>query len=55
MLKYFYMKIRRFWKTQTVRKDTGCAWDADPLRHPALQRMSQRELADLPFEPHRIR
>ena len=24
---------------------------ADPLRHPALSRMSERELADLPFTP----
>jgi hypothetical protein len=27
--------------------------DSDPLQHPALERMSERELADLPLEPER--
>ena len=26
------------------------SWECDPLAHPALQRMSPDELADLPFE-----
>lgn len=30
-------------------------WRCDPLAHPALATMNQRELADLPFEPFRIR
>ena len=25
--------------------------EADPLQHPAIERMSERELADLPFTP----
>jgi hypothetical protein len=25
--------------------------DADPLQHPAIERMSERELADLPLGP----
>jgi hypothetical protein len=31
--------------------------ELDPLQHPALERMSERELADLPFrtEPHATR
>ncbi|NIA71018.1 hypothetical protein HBA54_20675 [Pelagibius litoralis] len=27
------------------------AWRRDPLSHPALQAMSQRDLGDLPFDP----
>ena len=30
------------------------AWNADPLSHPALLRMSLKDLADLPFDPARI-
>lgn len=30
------------------------AWRRDPLAHPALQAMSQRELADLPFDPRDV-
>jgi hypothetical protein len=30
-------------------------WLRDPLSHPQLEKMSGTELADLPFEPHRIR
>lgn len=29
-------------------------WRRDPLSHPDLRRMSQRELADLPFDPHAV-
>ncbi len=42
MMKWF---IRRHMTAQTVR-----AYDrTDPLSHPAIQRMTQRELADLPL------
>ena len=27
----------------------GSAWLRDPLSHPAIERMSERELGDLPF------
>jgi len=30
------------------------AWRRDPLAHPVLQQMSQRELGDLPFDPRRV-
>jgi len=30
------------------------AWRRDPLSHPALRAMSQRELGDLPFSRHSI-
>ncbi|WP_110033904.1 hypothetical protein [Hoeflea marina] len=26
-------------------------WEADPLSHPDLSRMTEREIADLPFDP----
>ncbi|MBB2754661.1 UNVERIFIED_ORG: hypothetical protein GGI57_005397 [Rhizobium aethiopicum] len=29
--------------------DTALAWRDDPLRHPEVERMSMRELADLPL------
>lgn len=34
--------------TEPVRDDLA-NWIADPLSHPALEAMSQRELGDLPF------
>ena len=30
------------------------SWSCDPLSHPQLRGMSQRELADLPIDPRRI-
>lgn len=37
---------------QWLRDTAGEArWECDPLAHPAVQRMSLDELADLPFEP----
>lgn len=30
------------------------AWRRDPLSHPAIRAMSQREIADLPFDPRRL-
>ncbi len=33
---------------------TEAFWHRDPLSHPALQAMSQRELGDLPFDPGRV-
>lgn len=29
-------------------------WRRDPLSHPELHRMSQRQLADLPMDPRRV-
>ncbi|QBY02543.1 hypothetical protein E2K80_18855 [Rhodophyticola sp. CCM32] len=29
-------------------------WRSDPLSHPAIRRMSLREVADLPFDPSKI-
>jgi hypothetical protein len=30
-------------------------WLRDPLSHPQLEKMSATQLADLPFEPRRVR
>ena len=32
----------------------GAAYARDPLSHPAIRRMSEREKADLPFDPSRF-
>ncbi|ACP24504.1 hypothetical protein NGR_c07110 [Sinorhizobium fredii NGR234] len=31
------------------RGEASAAWSRDPLQHPDLARMAERELADLPF------
>lgn len=36
-------------RTLRERFDDCAAWLRDPLSHPAIEHMSQRELADLPF------
>ncbi|MDF0599971.1 hypothetical protein P1J78_04435 [Psychromarinibacter sp. C21-152] len=35
--------------------DPELQWRRDPLSHPDIQAMSERELADLPFAPHGLR
>ena len=34
--------------------EVSARWRSDPLAHPSLAEMNQRELADLPFEPRRL-
>ena len=34
-----------------ARAEPAWRWRADPLSHPTLARMSERELADLPLAP----
>ncbi|WP_340116310.1 hypothetical protein [Pelagibius sp. 7325] len=36
------------------RLGADAVWRRDPLAHPALRTMSQRELGDLPFNRHSI-
>jgi hypothetical protein len=36
------------------RLGPNVAWRRDPLSHPALRAMSQRDLGDLPFDPRRV-
>ena len=47
MIKFILSQLRRR-ETQPVA-EMCLAWVCDPLSHPALQTMSERELADLPF------
>jgi hypothetical protein len=50
MLKFFLNRIRRAEPgTPVIDQDTRLRWLRDPLSHPALEAMSERELADLPF------
>jgi hypothetical protein len=35
-------------------KQTCARWWRDPLTHPAIARMTERERADLPFDPARL-
>jgi hypothetical protein len=32
----------------------AAGWRRDPLAHPVLRRMTQRELGDLPFDPRAV-
>lgn len=41
--------LKFFWNQRTSAQDA--AWRWDPLSHPDLQEMGERELADLPMEP----
>ncbi|HIP80061.1 MAG TPA: hypothetical protein EYH07_16575 [Kiloniellaceae bacterium] len=41
-------------KTGGAGPRSATDWDRDPLSHPALQAMSQRELGDLPFDPRAL-
>jgi hypothetical protein len=47
---------RRFWgpagRSAVALGDAG--WRRDPLAHPALRGMTQRELGDLPFDPYAV-
>lgn len=46
LLKFFLKPIAAINSTQPANTPT---WEEDPLRHPDVQRMSLRELADLPL------
>lgn len=49
MFKFFW-NISRHQRTNAIRQSAD-AWRLDPLSHPALSDMTERELADLPMEP----
>ncbi|MEO3427902.1 hypothetical protein AAFN88_03530 [Pelagibius sp. CAU 1746] len=38
----------------TPRTACEADWRRDPLAHPALRAMTQRELGDLPFDPRSV-
>lgn len=37
------------WRAGRAETETRLRWLRDPLAHPVLEAMSERELADLPF------
>jgi len=45
----------RFLQSNFKQATTTLTWQRDPLSHPDLRHMSLEQLADLPFEPTRIR
>ena len=54
-LKRIVQRVRRFiLRLGRVRPDDD-KWWRDPLSHPDIQAMSERQRADLPFDPHKIR
>lgn len=48
MFKFFWSKARHRGDGISQSDDL---WRRDPLSHPALRAMTERELADLPMEP----
>ena len=50
MIKLFSLLLRLVTATRASNKGENVPWRKDPLAHPALERMSMRELADLPFD-----
>ncbi|PDV86237.1 hypothetical protein CO652_22585 [Rhizobium sp. H4] len=46
LLKFFLKPIAGISSTQPANSPT---WEEDPLRHPEIERMSLREIADLPL------
>ena len=46
LLKFFLKPVAGVGSSQPANVP---AWDEDPLRHPDVQRMSLREIADLPL------
>lgn len=46
----FFWRFQRFGRRQEPpQPDDAARWRADPLSHPAIERMSVREVADLPM------
>ena len=41
--------LTAFATSENRKQDTPLAWARDPLQHPDLERMDERELGDLPF------
>ncbi|MGR9273903.1 hypothetical protein ACU8KI_04690 [Rhizobium leguminosarum] len=44
LLKFFFTPVR-----PVASAEIAPAWKDDPLRHPEVERMSMREIADLPL------
>ncbi len=58
-MKYFYLPILRLWNTRKPNAQWPqrymIDWCKDPLSHPDIDQMSERERADLQFDPHCIK
>lgn len=42
------------WSQEQKSQDAMAGWRRDPLSHPDIRRMSERERADLQFDPNRV-
>jgi hypothetical protein len=53
MQKYLQRLAERMFRFRSyaTREADDIHWKRDPLFHPALQKMTLNQLADLPFEP----
>jgi hypothetical protein len=49
------MLLTRLFSGQNLGTDDCDRWQSDPLSHPDLRRMTPHQLADLPFNPWRVR
>ncbi len=41
-----------FWRRSASPRSDENPYSQDPLSHPVIASMDQRQIADLPFEPH---
>jgi hypothetical protein len=47
-----FVSLRRYrFRSETACASNAAAWRRDPLCHPDIRKMSERELSDLPFDP----
>ena len=49
MLKFFFSRSKLSSDVRSNALDAGCDWIRDPLAHPDIEAMDERQLADLPF------
>lgn len=52
---FFKRLLTRETRPRPIPSDIEKTWEADPLSHPDLRKMSVDQLADLHFDPRRIR
>ncbi|MFD1327521.1 hypothetical protein [Mycoplana ramosa] len=49
MLKYFFSRSRRVAALLSADNGDPAEWIRDPLKHPQIEAMDERQRADLPF------
>lgn len=54
MVKVIPLLSKVIFKSDEDDRSDQALWHRDPLSHPDLKRMSERELADLTFAPERV-